>query len=67
MSETDTDPQHFTRAVTELGEVRPVLTHCAIFNSQGIKIIEQGVAVNLGLYERLMQHRLSAPIETVSK
>ena len=63
MSETDTDPQHFTRAVAELGEVRPVLTHCAIFNSQGIKIIEQGVAVNLGLYERLMQHRLSAPIE----
>ena len=63
MSETDTDPKHFTRAVTELGEVRPVLTHCAIFNSQGVKIIDQGVAVNLGLYERLMQHRLSAPIE----
>jgi HD-GYP domain-containing protein (c-di-GMP phosphodiesterase class II) len=61
--ETGTDPQHFTKAVTELGETRPVMTTSAIFNEQGVKIVEKGVAINSGMYERLMQHKLSEPIE----
>lgn len=63
MIESNTDPQFFTKAVTELGELRPVVTTRAIFNANGIKIVEQGMAVNRGLYERLMQHQLSSPIE----
>lgn len=51
------------RAVTELGEKQTVLSDCAIFNEQGVKIIDQGVAINQTLYERLTRHRLSAPIE----
>ncbi|MES2947892.1 MAG: HD domain-containing phosphohydrolase [Pseudomonadota bacterium] len=62
-TETPSDPQHFTKAVTELGEIRPVLTTSAIFNDKGVKIIEKGVAINAGMYERLMQHKLSEPIE----
>ncbi|QKO22065.1 HD-GYP domain-containing protein [Rhodoferax sp. BAB1] len=58
-----TDTQYFTKAVTELGRVRPVVTTQPIYNAKGIKIIEQGVAINPGLYDRLMEHRLSAPIE----
>ncbi len=62
-TEAPSDPQHFTKAVTELGEIRPVLTTSAIFNDKGVKIIEKGVAINAGMYERLMQHKLSEPIE----
>lgn len=58
-----TDTQYFTKAVTELGEVRSVVTTQPIYNAKGIKIVEQGVAINPGLYERLMEHRLSVPIE----
>lgn len=58
-----TDPQHFTRAVLELGKLRQVVTTQPIYNARGIKIIEQGVAVHPGLYERLMEHRLAQPLE----
>lgn len=58
-----TDPQHFTRAVLELGKLRQVVTTQPIYNARGINIIEQGVAVHPGLYERLMEHRLAQPLE----
>jgi hypothetical protein len=32
-----TDPKHFTKAVTELGEKRPVVTTQAIFNDRGAR------------------------------
>ncbi|HVR49428.1 MAG TPA: HD domain-containing phosphohydrolase [Pseudorhodoferax sp.] len=35
----------------------------AIYSSQGIKLIERGVRVDPRLYERLLRHQLSAPIE----
>jgi response regulator RpfG family c-di-GMP phosphodiesterase len=57
------ETQHFTRAVTELASKRTVITTRAIFNDQGIKIVEKGVAVQPNLYARLMQHHLSAPLE----
>lgn len=57
------DSRHFTKTVAHLGESRPVIAARAIFNARGIKIIEQGVAISLGLYERLMQHELLAPLE----
>ena len=63
MSQLPVDRQHFTKAVTEFGEKRPVVTTRAIFNTRGIKIVEAGVAVNSGLYERLMQHQLERPLE----
>ncbi|MEK9803701.1 MAG: HD domain-containing phosphohydrolase, partial [Curvibacter sp.] len=58
-----TDTQHFTRAVLELGSLRQVVTTQPIYNTKGIKILEQGVAVHPGLYERLMEHRLAVPLE----
>ena len=62
-SELYTEPDHFTKAITELGDKRPVVTASAIFNESGVKIAEKGVAINSGMYERLMQHKLSQPIE----
>jgi hypothetical protein len=58
----DPDPAHFARAVTELGERRPVVVSAAIYNSQGVKIIDKGVQVDARLYERLTQHRLRQPL-----
>ncbi len=55
--------QHLTQAVAELGRRRPVTVSRAIFNTQGVKIIEAGVRVDERVYERLMQHQLAAPIE----
>jgi hypothetical protein len=63
MSEPLPDSHHFTKAVTELGEKRPVVTTEAIFNDRGIKVLDKGVSVNANLYERLIAHKLPKPIE----
>lgn len=63
MTATDVNPDYFTKAVTELGEKRPVVTTEAIFNDRGVKILEKGVAVNASLYDRLIAHKLPVPIE----
>lgn len=57
------DPTHFTKAVAQLSEVSPVVTTQAIFNDRGIKILEKGVRVDASLYDRLMGHALTAPLE----
>jgi hypothetical protein len=62
MAEPLTDPRHFTKAVTELGAVRPVVVTHPIISTKGVKIVDKGVALNPGLYERLMQHQLSSPL-----
>lgn len=64
MPDSNDNEQYFTQAVAELGEKQPVIANCAIFNANGVKIVEKGTPINLGLYERLMQHKLSAPIES---
>ena len=63
MTDSTDDRKHFTQAVAELGEQHAVVASRAIFNSQGLKVVDKGVAINLGLYDRLMQHKLSAPLE----
>jgi HD-GYP domain-containing protein (c-di-GMP phosphodiesterase class II) len=63
MTDSPEDPRHFTKAVTQLGEQRDLVTASAIFNSQGVKVLDKGVAVNKSLYQRLTQHKLSAPLE----
>jgi hypothetical protein len=56
------DPRHFARAVTELGERRVVVTRSPIFNAQGLKVLDRGVAVDARLYERLSRHQLKHPL-----
>ena len=53
----------FLRAVSEMGGRRPVATSRAIYNHQGIKLLEGGLQVDGGLYDRLLAHRLSAPLD----
>ena len=59
----DVDPEHYKRAVTELGERRAVVAKQAIFNAQGVKVVEKGTPINASLYERLNAHKLPEPLE----
>ena len=63
MTDALTDHQHFADAVVQLGEHQDVVATREICNAQGVKIIDKGVSINSGLYERLMRHKLSAPLE----
>jgi len=62
MQDYSTDPKHFTLAATELGEKKPVIASRAIYNSKGVKLIEKGTSISLRQYERLQEHKLSAPL-----
>ncbi len=57
------DARHFTKTVVQLANSQPVLASRAIFNSKGSKIVDKGTELNAGLYEQLMQHPLSTPLE----
>ncbi|MBK8766998.1 MAG: HD domain-containing protein [Burkholderiaceae bacterium] len=51
------------KAVSDLSDRRPVVASRAIFNERGVKLIEHGAALDGSLYDRLIQHRLSAPLD----
>ncbi|HEY2188394.1 MAG TPA: HD domain-containing phosphohydrolase, partial [Caldimonas sp.] len=53
----------FVNAVTELGTKRPVRTSQAIYNTQGVKLLEGGVTIDQSLYDKLFSHRLSLPLD----
>jgi len=53
----------FLQAVVDLGATRTVTTSQAIFNAQGVKLLEGGAKVDQGLYDRLVSHRLSRPLD----
>jgi hypothetical protein len=53
----------FVQAVAELSARRPVTTSRPIYNQQGIKLLEGGVAIGQSLYEKLVSHRLSLPLD----
>ncbi len=56
------DP-HYLRDVTALGDTHEVHTREAVYSKNQIKLLEQGVRVDSGMFERLMQHKLAAPLE----
>ena len=53
----------FLQAVVELGSKRAITTSQAIYNAQGVKLLEGGVTVDKGLYDRLVSHRLALPLD----
>lgn len=57
------DSRAFLKAVTELGQKRPVVTSRAIYNDRGVKLLEGGVVVDATLYDRLVSHRLRTPLD----
>jgi HD-GYP domain-containing protein (c-di-GMP phosphodiesterase class II) len=59
----ETNDEHYLKAATELGDSQEVLAHQAIFSNNGIKLVERGVRVDSGLFERLLNHRLQVSID----
>lgn len=53
----------FVHAVAELGAKRKVTTSQPIYNAQGVKLLEGGVTIDQTLYDRLVSHRLSLPLD----
>ena len=62
-SAVDPNSPAFVKAVTQLGQRRPVVTRGAIYNQQGIKLLEGGVQIDARLYDRLVSHQLAAPLD----
>ncbi|MEO8311080.1 MAG: HD domain-containing phosphohydrolase [Caldimonas sp.] len=56
-------PPAFVNAVAELGAKRQVRTSQPIYNAQGVKLLEGGVTIDQTLYDRLVSHRLSLPLD----
>ena len=56
-------PPAFVQAVADLGAKREVKTTQPIYNAQGIKLLEGGVTIDQSLYDRLVSHRLSLPLD----
>ena len=53
----------FLQAVSQLAEREPVVAARPIYNQQGVKLIEAGRQVDGSLYDRLLAHRLAAPLD----
>ncbi|HEX2541821.1 MAG TPA: HD domain-containing phosphohydrolase [Caldimonas sp.] len=53
----------FLQAVAGLGGKRSLTTSQPIYNVQGVKLLEGGATIDQGLYERLVSHRLSLPLD----
>lgn len=56
---------HYIRAVTQVGDVQEVIAHADIFESNGIKLVAKGARIDSRLFQRLTQHRLAAPLDSV--
>jgi HD-GYP domain-containing protein (c-di-GMP phosphodiesterase class II) len=54
---------HYIQAVTELGEEQEVQAQEDIYASNGMKLVAKGTRVNRELYDRLVKHKLRAPLD----
>ena len=59
----DAESPAFLRAVTALARSRPVLTSRAIYNREGVKLLEGGVSLDASLYDKLLSHPLAMRLD----
>lgn len=57
--------EHYVRFVTAMGDRREVVTSAPIYGKNNIKVVERGVRIDSSLYERLIQHKLAPPLDSV--
>jgi HD-GYP domain-containing protein (c-di-GMP phosphodiesterase class II) len=60
---TDIDQTHYTRAVTQLGDRKPVVAREAIYTDNNIKLVERGSRIDSSLFEHLTRHKLLRPLD----
>lgn len=58
------DGEHYLRAVTDMAERCHVVTQDAIYTDNGVKLVDKGARIDSRLYDRLVQHKLRAPIDS---
>jgi HD-GYP domain-containing protein (c-di-GMP phosphodiesterase class II) len=57
------DDPHYLTAVAAMGDRKAVVSGEPIFSSQGLKLVDEGVAINSRLRDRLLCHKLMKPID----
>lgn len=62
--EAPTDNEHYIRAVTDMADQCTVVAQKSIYTDNQIKLVEKGTRIDSRLYNRLVQHKLSAAIDT---
>lgn len=55
--------EHYLKAVTQLGDAQPLVLSRPVFSANGIKLLDTGARINGHVFERLIEHKLAAPIE----
>ena len=63
MSDVAADAPYFSHSVAKLGEHRAMQTVKPVWGAQGVKILDAGAKLTPRLYERLLQHQPSTPLE----
>lgn len=53
----------YLKSVTELGDDHPLVTTQDVCSSTGIKLVSGGTRFNSSLYSKLLQHKLSPPLD----
>jgi HD-GYP domain-containing protein (c-di-GMP phosphodiesterase class II) len=61
--EPEGESPHYIRAVTEVGDERPIIASQDIFAANGMKLVSKGAAINSRQFDRLSQHRLALPLD----
>lgn len=54
---------HYIEAALQMGAARDVIAHRDIFSANGIKLVAKGSRLTPTQFERLTQHKLSAPLD----
>ena len=54
---------HYLRDVLRLGDTKTIVVSNAIYSSNKVKLVHEGAQITSQLFDRLIQHKLEAPIE----
>lgn len=63
MTQEQLDDPHYKKHVTELGDTRDIVASHDIYSENGIKLLSAGARINSAMYERIICHKLNAPLE----
>jgi HD-GYP domain-containing protein (c-di-GMP phosphodiesterase class II) len=59
----NSNEEHYTRSVTELADIIPVITSQEVFSNTGMKLVNRGIRLDSSFFERLGRHNILPPLE----
>lgn len=63
METDETNDSHYIKIITELGDTNDVAAAEDIYAANGMKLVQKGGRINSTLYERILLHKLRAPLD----